>query len=98
MRTSKHIITSGIDGGTHKVLGYADDMCDALIQIERLLGGRENAMRIPVVNRGGECFMFCFLSEGISTWIKTQREYRLPVEKALPFKEVEPHRDYSIFK
>jgi hypothetical protein len=94
---SKHTITSGKDGETGAVIGYADDMCHALAQIERLLGGRENALRIPPINRGNECFMFCFISEGKSLWVRTQRERRVNIESVRAFADVEPHRDYSIY-
>ena len=86
-----------MDGDEGQIHGYAEDMCHALAQIERLLGGREAALKIPPINRGGETFIFCFSECGKSMWVRTQREYRKNIEMVKPFLNVEPHRDYSIF-
>jgi len=97
MKKRNHVITSGIDGGEAKLLGYADDMCHALSQIERLLGGCDTAIRVHMVNRGNECFVYNFISKGVSMWIKTEREWRPDIESARPFEDVQTHREDSVF-
>jgi len=76
----------------------ASDMCEALVHIERILGGREIQLRIPPVNRGNECFMFCFVRNGKSEWIRTMKAPNVKhIENVRAFDGVEPHADYSSF-
>jgi hypothetical protein len=94
----KHIIHHGLDGTDGKVIGLANDMCEALTHIERILGGREIQLRIPPVNRGNECFMFCFIRDGKSEWIRTMKHYPVRhIEDFKPFDNVEAHANYACF-
>lgn len=94
----KHVIHHGADGKEGQVIGLADDMCEALSHIERILGGREIQLRIPPLNRGNECFMFCFVRNGKSEWIRTMKAPRIKhIEDVKAFDGVEAHPDYGIF-
>lgn len=95
----KHIIHHGLDGTEGRAIGTANDMSEALAHIERILGGREIQLRIPPVNRGNECFMFCFVRNGKSEWIRTMKAPPpiRHIEDVKPFDGVEPHADYSAF-
>ncbi len=96
--SGRYVISYGLDGTTGNPVATADDMCDALAQMERLLGGRENAMRLTLINRGNGVFIYNFVHLGKSAWMKCYSEGRLPHAAELEqFVGVEMHRENAVF-
>ncbi len=89
-----YIIHHGTDGTEGTIIGYAEDMGVALLEVKRILGNVD----IPPLNRACGEVMFNFMRDNRSEWIRIRTFYTYSVGKAGKlYGDIKPHHDYSLF-